>query len=257
MVLFRSILILLNFFFEFTKKRHFNNRILANEFYQDLINDKRHLHMNSSKWLSLTNFVKFLCKKGICMVDLNPKGMYITNRVIKYSSEFKTNEVNVIKYYHFKKKFDLRYLKSKKYALISYIIRIITFEFLLSIYIFIFILFLTLWTFYKIKIPGIYFILLTLFFFETIKNLVKYISLLKNSSIYFILDKKLKIVLLNNIKVLFLLIFLINSLCEYKIGSKIEIYRIPFNLNSYIFFLDKSKAANLVYNSFVQKIILF
>ena len=37
-----------------------------------------HVHMNSTKWLTLTEFVKYLGREGKCKVEETPKGWYIT-----------------------------------------------------------------------------------------------------------------------------------------------------------------------------------
>merc|ERR1711879_610310 len=65
-------------FLEQMKISHPHSRILANEFYQTLIRDKHHIHMNSTKWLTLTDFVKHLGRSGKCMVEETERGWYIT-----------------------------------------------------------------------------------------------------------------------------------------------------------------------------------
>jgi Domain of Kin17 curved DNA-binding protein len=39
---------------------------------------RHHVHMNATKWLTLTDFVKFLGKEGYCRVDETPKGWFIS-----------------------------------------------------------------------------------------------------------------------------------------------------------------------------------
>ena len=51
--------------------------MLINTVYNEFISDKDHLHMNSSKWRSLTEFSQYLGKEGYCIVDETPKGWYI------------------------------------------------------------------------------------------------------------------------------------------------------------------------------------
>lgn len=46
--------------------------------YNEYINDRHHVHMNSTQWLSLTEFVKYLGKEGLCKVEDTPKGWFIT-----------------------------------------------------------------------------------------------------------------------------------------------------------------------------------
>lgn len=42
-----------------------------------LIADKAHIHMNSTKWDTLTTFVKYLGKQGHCLVDETEKGWFV------------------------------------------------------------------------------------------------------------------------------------------------------------------------------------
>ncbi|VDM40821.1 unnamed protein product [Toxocara canis] len=52
-------------------------RVRANEVYQEYIRDKMHVHMNSTTWHTLTNFVHYLGSSGKCRVDHTEKGWYI------------------------------------------------------------------------------------------------------------------------------------------------------------------------------------
>ena len=49
----------------------------ANQVYQEYIADKSHLHMNSTRWVTLTEFVKHLGRSGIAKVDETEKGWFI------------------------------------------------------------------------------------------------------------------------------------------------------------------------------------
>src|SRR5690349_8639167 len=40
-------------------------RVKANNVYQELITDRKHVHMNSTKWETLSSFVQYLGRKGI------------------------------------------------------------------------------------------------------------------------------------------------------------------------------------------------
>lgn len=51
-------------FLEQLKISHPFSRVHANEFYQEYIRHKEHIHMNSTKWLSLSDFVKHLGRTG-------------------------------------------------------------------------------------------------------------------------------------------------------------------------------------------------
>lgn len=57
--------------------RHPNVRIEAHKVYNEYIQDKHHVHMNSTKWLTLTEYVKHLGREGICTVEETEKGWFI------------------------------------------------------------------------------------------------------------------------------------------------------------------------------------
>lgn len=65
-------------FLDHMKRSHRFSRIAATVVYNEYINDRHHVHMNSTKWLSLTEFVKYLGRTGKCKVDETPKGWFIT-----------------------------------------------------------------------------------------------------------------------------------------------------------------------------------
>jgi hypothetical protein len=52
-------------------------RVRANQVYQEYIADKQHLHMNSTRWVTLTEFIKHLGRSGIARVDETEKGWFI------------------------------------------------------------------------------------------------------------------------------------------------------------------------------------
>lgn len=59
-------------FIRLLRINHGTKKINANKFYQEYIfNDRDHVHMNSTKWTSLTTFVKHLGQSGIVKV-VNP-----------------------------------------------------------------------------------------------------------------------------------------------------------------------------------------
>jgi len=60
------------------KRCHGTKRVYANAIYQDYIHERDHIHMNSTKWLTLTEFVQHLGKSGKCVVDQTEKGWYVT-----------------------------------------------------------------------------------------------------------------------------------------------------------------------------------
>lgn len=60
------------------KRCHGTKRVFANGIYQDYIHERDHIHMNSTKWLTLTEFIQHLGKTGKCIVDQTEKGWYVT-----------------------------------------------------------------------------------------------------------------------------------------------------------------------------------
>ncbi|KAK9809644.1 hypothetical protein WJX73_010612 [Symbiochloris irregularis] len=65
-------------FLEQLRQSHGSTRVSAKVVYNEFINDRNHVHMNSTKWLSLTEFVQYLGKEGLCRVDETPKGWFIS-----------------------------------------------------------------------------------------------------------------------------------------------------------------------------------
>ncbi|CAL8097317.1 unnamed protein product [Orchesella dallaii] len=63
---------------ELLRRRFGTKRVHANQIYQEYISNKDHLHMNATKWLTLTEFVKWLGREGICSVDETEKGWFVT-----------------------------------------------------------------------------------------------------------------------------------------------------------------------------------
>ncbi|KAD6119059.1 hypothetical protein R6Q59_025161 [Mikania micrantha] len=65
-------------FLEHMKRSHRFSRIAATVVYNEYISDRHHIHMNSTQWATLTEFVKYLGRTGKCKVDETPKGWFIT-----------------------------------------------------------------------------------------------------------------------------------------------------------------------------------
>ncbi|PRQ59152.1 putative DNA/RNA-binding protein Kin17 [Rosa chinensis] len=65
-------------FLEHMKRSHRFSRIAATVVYNEYINDRHHVHMNSTEWATLTEFVKHLGRNGKCKVEETPKGWFIT-----------------------------------------------------------------------------------------------------------------------------------------------------------------------------------
>ena len=56
---------------------HGEKKISLNQFYNEYIKDKEHVHMNSTKWPSLTEFAKHLGREGICRVEEGERGLEV------------------------------------------------------------------------------------------------------------------------------------------------------------------------------------
>ncbi|KAG7093810.1 hypothetical protein E1B28_007452 [Marasmius oreades] len=64
-------------FVSLLSRRFGTKRVFANRVYQEYIADKSHLHMNATRWVTLTEFVKHLGRSGIARVDDTEKGWFI------------------------------------------------------------------------------------------------------------------------------------------------------------------------------------
>ncbi|KAI3462121.1 hypothetical protein Pfo_018784 [Paulownia fortunei] len=67
-----------NTFLEHMKRSHRFSRIAATVVYNEYISYRHHVHMNSTQWATLTDFVKYLGRTGKCKVEETPKGWFIT-----------------------------------------------------------------------------------------------------------------------------------------------------------------------------------
>ncbi|XP_044467210.1 KIN17-like protein [Mangifera indica] len=65
-------------FLELMRRSHRFSRVAATVVYNEYIHDRHHVHMNSTKWATLTEFVKYLGRTGKCKVEETPKGWFIT-----------------------------------------------------------------------------------------------------------------------------------------------------------------------------------
>ena len=65
-------------YLETLRRRHGTQRMNANNVYQEVIQDKSHIHMNATRWATLTHFVQYLGKKGVCVVEETERGWYVT-----------------------------------------------------------------------------------------------------------------------------------------------------------------------------------
>lgn len=64
-------------FMNILKRAHGDKRVKANKVYQEYIRDKDHVHMNSTRWTTLTGFCYYLGKTGKCKVDETDEGLFI------------------------------------------------------------------------------------------------------------------------------------------------------------------------------------
>lgn len=65
-------------YLEILRRQFGTKRVTANRVYQEYISDRNHLHMNATRWVTLTGFVKWLGRTGKCIVDETEKGWFIT-----------------------------------------------------------------------------------------------------------------------------------------------------------------------------------
>ncbi|KAI1367591.1 domain of Kin17 curved DNA-binding protein-domain-containing protein [Xylaria arbuscula] len=64
-------------FIQLLRTAHGEKAVHLNQFYQTYISNKEHIHMNATKWPSLTEFAKHLGREGIVRVEENEKGLHI------------------------------------------------------------------------------------------------------------------------------------------------------------------------------------
>ncbi|KAE8229225.1 hypothetical protein CF326_g5811 [Tilletia indica] len=65
-------------FVQLLSRRFGTRRIKANKVYQEYIADRHHLHMNATRWLSLSEFVKHLGREGLAQVEDSEEGWFLT-----------------------------------------------------------------------------------------------------------------------------------------------------------------------------------
>lgn len=64
-------------YLDIVKRRYPTRRVHANVVYNEYIQDKLHVHMNSTIWPTLTDFVKYLGRTGKCKVEETERGWFI------------------------------------------------------------------------------------------------------------------------------------------------------------------------------------
>jgi DNA/RNA-binding protein KIN17 len=60
-------------FLQLLRTGHGEKKINLNRFYNEYIADKQHVHMNATKWASLTEFARYLGRSGVCRVEEDEK----------------------------------------------------------------------------------------------------------------------------------------------------------------------------------------
>ncbi|GAB2282068.1 DNA/RNA-binding protein kin17 [Dionaea muscipula] len=81
-------------FLEHMKRSHRFSRIAATVVYNEYISDRHHVHMNSTQWATLIDFIKYLGRTGKCKVEETPKGWFITYIDRDSETLFKEREKN-------------------------------------------------------------------------------------------------------------------------------------------------------------------
>ncbi|RAH64866.1 putative C2H2 finger domain protein (Kin17) [Aspergillus aculeatinus CBS 121060] len=64
-------------FLSLLRTTHGEKEVNANQFYQQIIADKTHIHMNATKWKSLSQFIAHLGREGLCRVQESEKGLFV------------------------------------------------------------------------------------------------------------------------------------------------------------------------------------
>ncbi|XP_037411441.1 KIN17-like protein [Triticum dicoccoides] len=67
----------LDAFLALLRHGHRGSRVAATVVYNELVADRRHVHMNSTRWATLSEFVEFLGGEGLAKVEHTPKGWFI------------------------------------------------------------------------------------------------------------------------------------------------------------------------------------
>ncbi|KAL4919669.1 domain of Kin17 curved DNA-binding protein-domain-containing protein [Aspergillus aurantiobrunneus] len=65
-------------FMDLLRTTHGEKKVHINQFYQQVIADKEHIHMNATKWKSLTQFAVHLGREGLCHVEETEKGLFVS-----------------------------------------------------------------------------------------------------------------------------------------------------------------------------------
>ncbi|TPP57712.1 Zinc finger protein RTS2 [Fasciola gigantica] len=80
-------------YLDILRRQFGGKRVHSNVVYQEYIKDKEHIHMNATRWHTLTGLCMWLGKQGICKVDETEKGWYI-EYIDRDPEKIKKQEVN-------------------------------------------------------------------------------------------------------------------------------------------------------------------
>ncbi|CDI74187.1 hypothetical protein, conserved [Eimeria praecox] len=64
-------------FMKLMRTRYCRTRVLANSVYNNVVCDRHHIHMNSTIWVTLSEFVQYLGATNKCKIEHTPKGWYV------------------------------------------------------------------------------------------------------------------------------------------------------------------------------------
>lgn len=99
----RSVTLIISACFRYSCINRFGTkRVQANRVYQEYIQDKQHLHMNATRWVTLTEFCKHLGRCGIAKVDETEKGWFLAwnDNSPKALAKAVRIHVNLVLYYN-------------------------------------------------------------------------------------------------------------------------------------------------------------
>ncbi|SLM38997.1 Zinc finger, C2H2 [Lasallia pustulata] len=65
-------------FLQLLRTSHGEKKISILHFYQEYISNKEHVHMNATRWPSLTEYAKHLGREGLCRVEETDKGLHVS-----------------------------------------------------------------------------------------------------------------------------------------------------------------------------------
>ena len=65
-------------FMDILRRCHGTKRVFANVVYQEYIREKNHVHMNATRWCTLSGFVRYLGSSGKAKIEESEKGWWIT-----------------------------------------------------------------------------------------------------------------------------------------------------------------------------------